>query len=210
MLRTGQDNPKGFVAAPSLLLQSRPALQQIKNGLVATRIRTAQLLGECTPEHPKVQAARATEREIWRHLQAEMTRTIVAIEADSQLGNARIESLVTQQNDIEHRMRDIVSLRAGYDNLVKEVQKRTAILNESQGQLSDARASQMAAASASLITMLDGPAIPNSPVGPSNSMVLACGIFGLKPFSLAARGRTNRVRHAAVRGVRGHTTPEKG
>jgi succinoglycan biosynthesis transport protein ExoP len=68
---------------------------------------------------------------------------------------------------------------------VAEVDHRTKLLEGSQRQLVEARASQSSALTASLISRLDAPTTGPRPVGPGRSMLLLAGLCGGPIFGLA-------------------------
>src|SRR5262249_10208015 len=70
------------------------------------------------------------------------------------------------------------NMRAQYANLVAERNQRADILKTAEQQLAEARASQAAARTASLITVIDAPVPGNAPVGPSKAMIVLGGLMG--------------------------------
>jgi uncharacterized protein involved in exopolysaccharide biosynthesis len=174
-----------LLSAPKALLDSQPALRRLKDGLIDAQLRTAQLMGKMTAGHPEVRAAREAEEAVNRQLREELAGAVGALRADLQLNQAQVKSLETQVGDVENRLNRLAALRASYGNLVAESRQCSESLQRAQTDLADARASQAAAQSASLITRLDQPVVGNSPMGPSTPMLLAGGGGGGLMIGLA-------------------------
>jgi len=177
-LIAAQKDPYQLISIPNRLIEAQQSLRQLRDGLVAAKLRTAQLLGDLTPNHPRAKASIVAQREIEQHIHDELQTSIGALRAELKLGELRVQELESQILDIERRMNRLAAVRAGYGNLVIEVAQRGEILSKAQQDLSDARASLAAANSVSLITLLDGPSTGNSPVGLGRSAIALCGLFG--------------------------------
>jgi hypothetical protein len=89
-----------------------------------------------------------------------------------------VASLDKQPADITARLDRLAGLRARYGNLVSEVRQRSEILAKAEKELADARASQTAAHSTSLLTRLDQPVTGGSPQGPGRSVIALGGLAG--------------------------------
>lgn len=178
LLRAAQADPARLIATPNDLLTSQPALRQLKDGLIAAQLQTANLLGAMSPEHPRVKGARAAEEQIRQNLHEELTLAIAGLEAERSLGQSQAEVLRQQAEEIRQRMERLAGVRADYANLVAEVGRRTAAVTKAEQELGEARASRAAAHSASLLTRLDGPTTPEAPVGPSRGSIVLVGLAG--------------------------------
>jgi uncharacterized protein involved in exopolysaccharide biosynthesis len=184
LLVQSQDNPESILAMPSQLLQSQPALQRLKDGLVDAQLRTSQFLGLMSLAHPQVQAAMEEEENVRRRLHGELPVAIRGLKMELSMNDRRIVSLSNQLSEVQQRMTNIAGVRAEYSNLAADVQQNTEAWNKAQRDLADARASQAAADSASLITRLDGPQAGAYPAGPSRSMICLAGLAGGLCFGL--------------------------
>jgi len=184
LLIESQDDPQSLVAMPSQLLQSQPALQRLKDGLVDAQLRTSRALGLMSPEHPQVQAAVEEEKDVRRRLHAELAVAIDGVRVELKMNERRIAALSQQLAEAQQRMNTIAGLRAEYNNLTAEVHERTEAWNQAHRDLADARARQAAAHSASLLTRLDGPHAGADPVGPARSTIVAAGGIGGLLFGL--------------------------
>jgi uncharacterized protein involved in exopolysaccharide biosynthesis len=178
VLAAAQQSPDALLAAPKALLESQPALRRLKDGIVDAQLRTAQLKGKMTSDHPEVQAAREAEEAVRQQLRDELAEAVAGSKADLQVSQAQIASLERQVTEVETRLNRLAALRASYSNLVAQSRQCTESLQHAQKELADARASQAAAQSASLITRLDQPVVGNSPLGPSTAMLIAGGAGG--------------------------------
>jgi len=178
LLVVAQKDTNALVATPSRLLESQPALKRLKEGLVDAQLRTAQLLGSMSADHPQAQAAKAAEQEVRQHLRNELDSAIRGLNADLKVSDTQIASLQKQVTDAEGRLSRLARLRARYGNLVAEVKQCNSTLEKAQKDLADARASEAAALSASLISRLDTPQVGNSPIGPGKTVIVASGFMG--------------------------------
>jgi succinoglycan biosynthesis transport protein ExoP len=200
LLFAAQKDTNALVATPSRLLESQPALKRLKEGLVDAQLRTAQLLGSMSADHPQAQAARSAEQEVRHHLRNELESAIRGLTADLKVSESQIASLERQVTDAELRLSRLARLRARYGNLVAEVRQCNATLERAQKDLADARASGAAAHSASLVTRLDSPQVGNGPIGPGKTVIVGSGFLGglicglglvflTVPTSTGSRGR---------------------
>ncbi|MEQ8787692.1 MAG: hypothetical protein RIC55_15420 [Pirellulaceae bacterium] len=178
LLRAAQADPDRLIATPNDLLTSQPALRQLKDGLITAQLQTATLLGSMSPVHPRVQAAAAAEEQIRANLHKELQLAIAGLEAERMLGQSQVEVLTEQAEAIRQRMQRLASIRADYANLVAEVVRRTEAVTKSEEEFGEARASRASAHTTSLLTRLDGPVVPESPVGPSRSSIVLIGLVG--------------------------------
>lgn len=177
-LGAAQLDPNELVATPNRLLESQPALKRLKDGLVDAQLRTAELSANMSKEHPKVQAALAAEQLVRQDLHQELAIAIRGLSADLRVNESQIVSLEVQSADVTARLDRLAGLRARYANLVADVKQRTEILEKARKELSDARASQAAAMSVSLITRLDAPQTGNRPLAPGRKTIVLGGVAG--------------------------------
>ena len=89
MLTLAEKKPGQLVAMPNSLLNSQPALRRLKDGLVDAQLRTAQLSGSRSTDHPYVQAATKAEESIREDLHDELQTAVQAAEAELRLANER-------------------------------------------------------------------------------------------------------------------------
>jgi len=178
LLRVSQNDAGRLLAAPRDLLESQPALRQLKEGLLAAQIHTAQLLGTMSEEHPEVRAARESEEEIGRHLHNELAIAVRGLEAELEMTRQREALLNIQLAQANQRLSRLARLRAPYANQVAENAHSQVLLERAEQTLADARARQAAANAATLITRLDSPDAGHRPVGPGRAMIALGGIAG--------------------------------
>ncbi|HXT60405.1 MAG TPA: Wzz/FepE/Etk N-terminal domain-containing protein [Pirellulales bacterium] len=167
-----------LLATPSRLFDSQPSLKRLKEGLVDAQLRSAQLAGSMSEEHPKFQAAREAEQEIGRHLHEELAIALRGVKADLSLASERADSLAEQLDSARQRLEKLAGARAGYSALVAEVKHHTSLVENARRELAEARGSKAGARNASLISRIDGPGAGVWPVGPSRSMIVAMGLVG--------------------------------
>lgn len=177
-LRHAQANPDALLATPNQLLESQPSLRRLKDGLVDAQLRTSNLRGKMSHDHPLVQAAIRAEAEVRQNLRHELATALKGQDSDLSITKRQLDSLTAQREDLQGRLDRLAGMRARYSLLVEDVQQRTNILEERKKKLSEARASQTASQSASLITRFQEPHSSDDPIGPGNTLIAAVGLFG--------------------------------
>ncbi|TWT39644.1 GumC family protein [Blastopirellula retiformator] len=178
LLEAAAANPQELLATPNSLLNSQPALRRLKDGLVDAQLRTAQLQGTRTADHPAVRSALESEKEVRDHLFKEIAIAVRGLKAERSVLKQRIEGYARQRDQISGRMVDLAEVRASYGNLENEVRQRSEKLTEVQRDLADARSSLAAAHATSLLTRVGLPEVSDYPVGPSRKIIVAAGVFG--------------------------------
>lgn len=176
LLEAARTDPQQLVATPNHLLQAQPALQRLKDGLVDSQLKTAQLLGELSPDHPRVLAAMTAQKQIATRLHSEISDAISGIEAQRYIIGKRVALLESQLSDLTQRMERIAQVRPRYANLVADVSSRADILKTQQNDLAQAIASRQAARMSGQLTPLDEPTTGDGPSGPGRSVIVAGGM----------------------------------
>jgi polysaccharide biosynthesis transport protein len=165
-------NPNHLLG-PNSIVNARPGLKKLHDGLTDARINGAQLRAKFTGVHPLVSAAEKAEREIESRLREEFTQARQALIKDIALSQRRVDDLKLQQSQLEARLANIANIRAEYGNLSNDVRSRSQIFQDAQRQLSEVRAAREAASSCSLVTRIDDPLASETPVGPGRSTIFA-------------------------------------
>jgi len=178
VLRGAQDDPNELLATPNALLESQPALRQLKEGLVAAQIHTATLKGHMSEEHPTVQSAIETEQGIASNLYAELAIAVRGLEVEKILGEQRVAMLDEQLARNDARLQHLADLRATYAARLVEYENRAAALGRAENHLAEARASHASANAASLISRIDDAQTGENPVGPGKAMIVVGGVVG--------------------------------
>jgi uncharacterized protein involved in exopolysaccharide biosynthesis len=178
LLTEARQDHNRLLAAPQRLFEQQPALRRLKEGLVDAQLKTAQLLGRMSTDHPEVKAATLAEEQIRQQLNGEIDLVISNLNNDLKVSAALLRTLRQQHADIDGRLKHVASLRADYSNLLAVVRQRTENLSQASKDLSDVRASQAAALSSSLIARVDEPQPGNRPVGPGFMTIVAAGFGG--------------------------------
>lgn len=178
VLKLAQKDPQQLVAMPSSLLTSQPTLRRLKDGLVDAQLRAARLGSTRTENHPQVQAAIAAVEQIRQDLHDELEVAVSGIQIELDLSRSRYIDLKDQLHQIDVRLARLAERRAEYSNHVAAVDNSRQVLDQSRKQLIEARAEQVAANSASLVTVLDQPDGGTHPVGIGRASVLLVGTVG--------------------------------
>jgi uncharacterized protein involved in exopolysaccharide biosynthesis len=176
-LEASKTDARSLAAAPNRLLEAQPVLRRLKDGLVDAQLHTAQLSGNLTENHPSVIAAKISEQEIVDHMRSEIDASLVGIQAELRLSQARANVLQSQLTYARGRLSKLADIRAEYANLVAERNQRADILKTNEQQLAEAQASHAAARTASLITAIDAPVPSTAPVGPGKSTIVLGGLL---------------------------------
>lgn len=178
LLEPAQLDPTKLLATPNRLLESQPALRRLKDGLIDAQLRTSQLLGSMSHEHPLVRAALDNEQEVRRRLHDELTAAMTGIATE--LGPA--EALVRDRSErlaaARARLDRLASVRAEYSALNAENQHHARQLEQAEKQLLDARAAQAGAAAANLVAQIGAAEAGSKPLGPGKTTLLLLGVVG--------------------------------
>jgi uncharacterized protein involved in exopolysaccharide biosynthesis len=177
-LQAARTDISQVVAMPNRLIESQPALKRLKDGLVDAQLRTAELSGTMSKDHPKVIAAKAAEQEVLQDLRGELEVAVKSLETDIAISRKLIQSLDKQRSDVEQRLDRLAGLRARYHNLETEVKQRSEIAQKATKDLADARASHAAATASSVITRINEPQLGTHPLGPGRTMICLAGLMG--------------------------------
>jgi uncharacterized protein involved in exopolysaccharide biosynthesis len=178
LLTAARKDHNRLLAAPQRLFEQQPGLKRLKDGLVDSQLRTAQLLGRMSPDHPEVKAAKLAEDKIRQQLSDEIALVVSNLENDLKVSAALLATLRQQQTEINERLNQVAGLRPAYANQLAAVRQRTENHSQVMKDLADVRASQAAALSASLIARIDEPQPDNNPVGPGFPTIVAAGFGG--------------------------------
>lgn len=166
------------VASSRRLLESQPSLRGFKDALVAAQQNKARLLGTMSPSHPEVQGAQMAEQEIRQQLRSELDVALRGVESDLRFSETLIQSLEAQRVAMCARLERVARLRTHYGQLVAEVEQHTAIVEQAQKDLADARARQAGAQASSLLTRWGEPRTGGRPLGPGRAVLILAGLLG--------------------------------
>jgi len=198
LLQAAAQDPQQLLATPNTLLKSQPAISRLKDALVDTQVRTANLLGTYADEHPFVLAAREAESLVRGQLHDELTIAIKGLQLDLEFNTGRETALKSKWASGRDRLARLAGARAEYANLVSAVDNHTKLVEAARKNLADARADHASAHLASVITRIDGVDAGVRPVGPGRTTVAAAGglaglIFGCGLVFLFADPRSTKA-----------------
>jgi uncharacterized protein involved in exopolysaccharide biosynthesis len=175
LLTAAQGDTRELLATPNSLLQSQPAVSQLKTELVKAQVHTAALLGSRSEKHPFVIAARQSEDLLRQQLHDEVAVAIRGLQVDVELDAEREQVLSAKLTETRERLARLANARAEYSNLLASVANHTRLVEAARTNLADARARRAGALSASVISRIDGVEAGVRPVGPSRKTVTAGG-----------------------------------
>jgi uncharacterized protein involved in exopolysaccharide biosynthesis len=217
LLRGAREDDRRIAALPDRLLESHKTLSRLIEGLSTARLRTSNLLGSKSADHPLVLAAKAEEAEVQTELRHELSNATRIAEVEERLGRERVAALQVQLSNVQKRLERLAGLRAEYANRVAEAKSRTTLAEEARRNLAEAHASQAAARSASLIARIDAPNTGTRPIGPSKSATvllgMSCGLISglglVFLFAPAARTPVPTTTEAAPSSEASSSSPSK-
>ncbi|MDA1052857.1 MAG: hypothetical protein O3C40_20585 [Planctomycetota bacterium] len=178
VLVAAEQNPNELLGMPSSMFAAQPALKRLKDGLVDAQLRTSDLQGKMSPEHPLVLAAVQGEEAVRQSLRSELASAHSSCDTDLQVTLRQIKSLTKQQDDLQTRLGRLAGLRAEYAVLVNDVEQRSNIVQRAKQDLATAKATQSSAQATSLITRFQNPQVGDSPVGPGRATIVGIGLVG--------------------------------
>ena len=82
LLEASKTDARSLAAAPNRLLEAQPVLRRLKDGLVDAQLRTAQLEGNLTPDHPSVMAAQTPKMKLPTKVRGEIDSSIVGVQSE--------------------------------------------------------------------------------------------------------------------------------
>lgn len=178
LLEQAEDDPAVLLGAPRELVDARPSLSRLLQGLGETRLRVASLAGTFTERDPRLIAARREEEAVIEGIHRELEAATHGVQASAKVAAAQRESLEDQVAELRVRVDRLTGVRAEYSNLVEQVTTRRAVLAESERNLAAARSSLAAASSSSLLTRVSVPDGGTRPIGPGRTTLIAAGLVG--------------------------------
>lgn len=179
-IQIAKSDPNNVLSFSRELLAAQPTLQRLKEQLITIQSQTATTLGQFEKFHPRAKAAIRAESIIRQKIQEEVDTALNGLAAQVEVLNAQIKRLQDSQTGFDRQISKLAEVRAPYAEIVKQVEQKRAILNQSLQELSRAQATRAAAKTTNLISLIDGPYSGSRPEGLSKKIILgASGIAGL-------------------------------
>ena len=193
LLHAADADPTKLLATPNRLLESQPSLRKLKEGLIDAQLRSSQLLGNMSREHPSVRAALEAEAEVRSRLHRELAAAAEGVQAETAAVDDMLAERRRQHAEARTRLDRLAGLRAEYSALNAEAQHRLRQSEQADKQLVDARAAQAGAVAASLLSRIDSPDAGTRPLGPSKKLLAAGSVLGGLLFGLGVLLLTSRL-----------------
>ncbi len=178
LLNKAKGDPLLLLAAPQEVLEYHPGLASLVEGLTRSRLQVAARAAKLTEEHPEMQAALREEAGIREDIRRQLAVVIEGVSAARALCSARRTALESQQAELNERLKRITDARAGYSNLIAQVEQRRTLLDDAQRRLGQAKATLAAASANSLLTRVEAADGGLEPVGPSHAKIALAGLVG--------------------------------
>lgn len=183
-LAQARRDPRQILATPNSLLQSQPALQRLKEGLIDAQIQLAQLRGKMSDEHPDVITARRARAEIEQQLREELDTAVEGLAVERSLAAADKDSLEDRLTATEKRLAELSAMRTEYASLLAEYRRKEDLVRRGEAELATARL-QLASDSNGPLLRIGSPDTGAQPLGPGRVTIAAAGIVGGLFFGLA-------------------------
>jgi len=184
MLQVAKDDPARLPATPNRMLESQPALRRLKDGLIDAQLRTSQLLGGMSPEHPAVQSAVHAENEIRSHIRGELAAAVQGVEAEIAVISDVLADRHRRLEATRARLDRLAGMRAEYSTVNAETQHRLSRLEQAERRRVEARASQAGGIAADQLTKIGKPDVDTRPVGPGRTLIAGGGLLAGLLFGL--------------------------
>lgn len=173
-------NPDQLLATPRELLDSQPALSELKTRLIEAQVEQSNTGGIYSPMHPRFQARANSVVDIRSQITAELKTALVGLRSQQKLAQQQVEMMNKQISKINGRITDLASMRVDYGQMVNELELRNEELRSAHKEYAQAESILRASKTIDLITPLDDAAAGIRPLGPNNKTVLiAATIAGL-------------------------------
>ncbi len=182
--QAAMENPSLILQAADALTASNPVILKLREGLSEAMVRTSNLEGKFTSNHPEVVNARKAEASFRDNIRAELQRIIQGYEAAIGITQQKIQALDQQERELGHRLNRLAELRPKYSNLVAEVKSRSDKLSQVKNELTQTIAARDAAEASSLLTRLDNPVLGEKPIGPGRTTIVGGAAVGGLMFGL--------------------------
>ncbi len=212
--QAAMENPSLILQAADALTASNPVILKLREGLSEAMVRTSNLEGKFTANHPEVVNARKAEASFRDNIRAELLRIVQGYEAAIGITQQKIQALDQQERELGHRLNRLAELRPKYSNLVAEVKSRSDKLSHVKNELTEAIAARDAAGASSLLTRLDNPVLGEKPIGPGRTTIVGGAAVGGLMFGLGVvfllipldTRLTNNDDRTDIEGIQRHTT----
>ena len=161
------------------MLESQPALSRLKDKLIDSQVTLSTLTGRYSRAHPRVQGAENSVRDLEKQIFRELNSAIANLESQKLLLAEKRKSLQSRSNRLQTRLQELAAMRAGYGQLLDEINLRKEAMSQARQELAQADAIFQAAQSTNLLTAIDEPRAGLHPVGLGRkAMILVAGIVG--------------------------------
>jgi polysaccharide biosynthesis transport protein len=177
LLIQAQNDPDRIDKVPTELLE-KSNLKKMKEGLIEAQIRTANLIGNKTLQHPEVQAAQLVENKIRQQFATELNGLVNGFKSDIVINQNEIAKLELEKQQEDERTSKLGAIRAEYQNLESAMKFASENLSRETRNLSTAEANLAAAFSTSVLIKQSLTDVGTTSIGPSGIMIVAGGLFG--------------------------------
>ncbi len=176
-LESAAVEPSQLIATPRELLESQPALLQMKNRLFEAQVNVSNLGGRYSARHPLYQAARNAVDEIRSQINHELPNILSSLRSQQQLAEQRVRMLTNQSAEIRGTMDELADWRVEYSQLDSEMKQRDQELMDARREYSQAESIYRAASNVDFISKLDEAQAGLRPLGPSKKTLLLGAII---------------------------------
>ncbi|MEM7454463.1 MAG: Wzz/FepE/Etk N-terminal domain-containing protein [Planctomycetota bacterium] len=170
-------NPSQLTATSSDLLKLQPRLQQLVTGLNEAEIKLSELVGRYEEIHPNLINGREAVADINQQIRRELSVSIELAAAQVSGAEQLLSRKANEQAALEQRLSEIASNRVNYARLNEEVKKKSEILADARGRLSELGSFSDERSSVALLTLVGEISVPARADGPGVKMLTAMGLI---------------------------------
>jgi uncharacterized protein involved in exopolysaccharide biosynthesis len=179
-LQQAVNDPLELLATPRELLESQPALSELKRQLIDAQVNRSNVGGVYSASHPRYEATANSVEDIKRQVHEELAVALKGLESQQQLARQQAETLREQSQEISQRITVLASMRVDYARLVNELNLRNDELAVAHKEYAQAEAILRAAEKVDFMSRLDEAQPGLRPLGPSTkTLLLGAAVAGL-------------------------------
>lgn len=170
-------NPEKSVSISGELIRYQPALEGLKNELIKTQRKFAEMVSKYNLPHPSLLAAKTEFESMKNQMFLELEGSIAGLEKEKEATESRLARLKADLLALDGRLKNLGSKRAERVALEAELKQRTEFASKSQSDLGEIQGLAISGGG-ELLTRVDQPQVSTRPDGPGKKIVVIAGMLG--------------------------------
>ncbi|MFT5303705.1 MAG: succinoglycan biosynthesis transport protein ExoP [Mariniblastus sp.] len=170
-------NPEKSVSISGELIRYQPALEGLKNELIKTQRKFAEMVSKYNLPHPSLLAAKTEFESMKNQMFLELEGSIAGLEKEKESTESRLARLKADLLALDGRLKNLGSKRAERVALEAELKQRTEFASKSQSDLGEIQGLAISGGG-ELLTRVDQPQVSTRPDGPGEKIVVIAGMLG--------------------------------